>query len=165
MVRSDTSAATLRQEVSGMACAVWITCSRAVRGMQDAVVSQLGHVPRLQQAEGREARRVQSQTAAWPQHRRLSSGDAAHLVNYPKGAAQALALAGSSWHRQRHRRCLKNVSASWKARCKGGGSDEASSALGTEDGPSAGPISSLSNLERRRCRRCRRPRRSKRSRR
>ena len=59
MVRSDTSAATLRQEVPGMACAVWTAgCRVAVRGAQDGVVPQQGHAPWLQQAKGCEARRV-----------------------------------------------------------------------------------------------------------
>ena len=48
-----------------MACVVWIARSRvAVRGVQDAVVPQQGHVPGLQQVEGREARRVHQRVVA-----------------------------------------------------------------------------------------------------
>ena len=64
-VRSDTSAATIRKEVPGMACAAWTASSRvAVRSVQDAVVPQQGHVPRLQEAKGREVRRVHQRVVA-----------------------------------------------------------------------------------------------------
>ena len=102
MVRSDTSAATSRQEVPGMACAVWTARSSvAVRGMQDAVAPQKGHVPMVQQAEGREARRVHQRVVpdcGLAQQGGGSSGAPAHTAKAEKGQP-------SSLHKRMHWRC------------------------------------------------------------
>ena len=123
MVRSDTLAETLRQEVPGMACSVWTATSRvAVSGLQDAVVPQQRHVPRLQQAEGREARRVHSTSG----HRlRLGGHNRAEvpmellraLRTSRKGQPRLLHWLGSSRCRQEHRRCPQIAFEFWKARC------------------------------------------------
>ena len=80
-----------------MVSSSWIASSRvAVRSVQDPVVPQQGHVPWMQQAEGREVRRVHQRVVAavaWPQQGGGSSGETPRPVNKPKGAAQALALA------------------------------------------------------------------------
>ena len=65
--------------VPGMACAVRTASSRvAVRGVQDAVVPQQGHVPMLRQTHD-EYIHEWSQTAAWPQQGEGSHGALAHL--------------------------------------------------------------------------------------
>ena len=62
--------------------------------------------------------------------------DAAYPVNKPKGAAQALARTGKSI------RDAQSMNTHLGKRvAEGGGGHEESSALGTEDGPSAGQIS------------------------
>ena len=117
----------------------------AVRGEQGAVVPQQGPVPRLQQAEKHdEYINEWSQTVDWLQQGGRSSRDVAYPVNKPKGAAEALALARQQLTQAKNRRGPHLG----KQGAEGGGGDEASSALGTEDGPSAGQISSmLSKLE------------------
>ena len=91
MVRSDMSAATLRKDVPGMACAVWTACSgMGVRNVQDPVLQQ-GHVPWMRKAKGRETGRAHQPAVT---DRGLATTEwAGQTVNKPKGAAQALALA------------------------------------------------------------------------
>ena len=54
-----TSAATLRENVLGMASTIWTACSSvAMRSVQDPVVPPQGHVPWMRQAKGRETGRA-----------------------------------------------------------------------------------------------------------
>ena len=83
-----------------------------------------------------------SQTAAWPQLGGGSCGDAAHHVNKPnERSCIGTAAADTGRSIGDARGMYPDLG---KRGAAGGGSDEASSALGTEDGPSAGQISSCS---------------------
>ena len=172
-----TSAETLREKVPRMESSIWTACSRvATRSVQDPVVPQQGHVPRLQQAKGHETGRVRQRvvtdcglaTAGWKSFWKFLWRGSSHWQQTKgtgpgSGAGQAKAGAGPSIG------AARRVHSHLGERGAGGGNGhETRSALGTENGPSTGPdFVELSNQERRRCKRCRRPRiiSSKRSRR
>ena len=96
MVRSDTSAATLREEVqgwraqSGSRAAEWQCAACKTRSFLSRDTCRGCNKQRDVTHDG--YINEWSQTAAWPQQGRGSSGDAARPVNKPKGPAQALAL-------------------------------------------------------------------------
>ena len=141
--------ATLREEVPGMAGTVWTADSRvAVRGVQDAAFPQQGHVSSQQHTkdEKHDEYNEWSQTVAWSQQDGGCSGSPAHRVYKSNGVVQALALAAADTGKSIDvaERMYPYLG---KHRVEEGDDDEASSVLWTEDGPSAGPISTCCRRE------------------
>ena len=146
-----TPTATLRKEVPWLEGSIWTACSRvAMRSVQDAVVPQQGHVPWVRQAKGRETRRVHQRvvadgglaTTGWKSLRGYCSPcEQAERVN--PGSCTGSATAGPGKSNGDARRMHPHLGGRG---AEGGAGDEAGSALGTEDGPSGGQISSCRQI-------------------